>query len=93
MEGGSPSCRSEKRSKHNQDRTAAKSSGRTKAAYLRDDTGGSRRATARARGGRDSSTTAPPPPPAQAFGGMDPVVNVEEEALERAGRTIGVPVL
>jgi hypothetical protein len=52
MEGGSPSRHLEKRSKHNQDRAAAKSFGRTKAAYLRDDTSGSWRAAARARGGR-----------------------------------------
>jgi hypothetical protein len=62
MEGGSPSRRSEKRSKHNQDRAAAKSSGRTKAAYLRDDTGGSRRVAACAHGGRGLSTAAPPLP-------------------------------
>jgi hypothetical protein len=93
MEGGSPSRRSKKQSKLNQDRTATKSSGRTKAAYLRDDTGAPRRAAARAHGGRGSSSAAPPPPLAQAFGGMDPVVDVEEEALERAGCTIGVPVL
>jgi hypothetical protein len=93
MEGGSPSCCSEKRSKHNQDRGAAKLSGRTKVAYLCDDTGGSWQVAARARGGWGSSTAAPPPPAAQAFVGMDPVVDAEEEALEHAGRTIVVLVL
>ena len=36
--------------------------------------------------------TVPPPPLARAFVGDDPIVDAEEEALERAGRTIIVEV-
>jgi len=50
-DGGNPSCRKEKRSKHNQDRTIApKLTGRTKVAYPHDGAGGSRAQAKHARG-------------------------------------------
>ena len=94
MDDSSPSRRQEKRSKHNQDRTAApKPSGHTKAAYPHDGAGGSRaQAAARGHSGQGSSATAPSQP-ARAFVGDDPIVDDEEEALERAGRTIAPEVM
>jgi len=95
MDGGSPSCHKEKRSKHNQDHaTAPKPTGHTKAAYPHDGAGGSRAQAKRARGrGDQGSAAVSPPPPACAFAGDDPIVDAKEEALERAGRTIVAEVM
>ena len=89
MEGGSsPSRHREKRSKKNQDRAAVpKPPGRTKASYKRGGPAGSRAA----RGRDDQGSSAAVPPPAPAFVGDMPLVDEEEEALERAGRTIATP--
>ena len=89
MDSGSPSRHKEKRSKKNQERTAVpRPSGRTKASYQRGGAGGSH--AARRRDDQGSSTAAPPPTPA--FVGDMPIVDEEEEALERAGHTIAAPV-
>ena len=90
MDGDSPSRRKEKRSKHNQDRAAIpKLASHTKAAYPHDGAGGSRAQAKRARGhGAQGLAAVPPPPSACAFAGDDPIVDAEEEALERAGHTI-----
>ena len=95
MDGGSPSCHKEKRSKHNQDHaTAPKPTGHTKAAYPHDGAGGSRAQAKRARGhGAQGSAVVPPPPSTRAFVGDDPIVDAEEEALKRAGRTIITEVM
>ena len=95
MDGGSPSCHKEKRSKHNQDHaTAPKPTGHTKAAYPRDGAGGSRAQAKRACGrGAQGSATVPPPPPVHAFAGDDLIVDAKEEALERACRTIVIEVM
>ena len=102
MEGGSsPSCHQEKRSKKTQDRAAVpKPPGRTKASYSRGGAGVScGRGRGRGRGCGDQGTlaAAPPPvaapPPAPAPVGAEPMVDEEEEALDRAGRTIAVPPL
>ena len=78
MDGGSPSCRREKRSKKNQDRASIpRTSGHTKAACPR---------AARRRDDQGSSAAAPRAPVRDV-----PIVDVEEEALERAGRTIAAP--
>ena len=88
MDGGSPSRRKEKRSKKNQDPTAApRPSGHTKVACPRTSVGGSH--VAHRRDDQGSLTAAPPPAPASV--GDVPVVDDEEEALERAGRTIAAP--
>ena len=94
MDDGSPSRHKEKRSKHNQDRTVPpKRTGHTKVAYPRDVAGGSRAQAKRARGhGAQGLAAVPPPPLACAFVGDDPIVDAEEEALERAGHTIVVEV-
>ena len=90
MDDGSPLRRKEKRSKHNQDHTAApKPTSRTKAGA-----GGSRAQAKRARGhGAQGSAVVPPPPSTRAFVGDDPIVDAEEEALKRAGRTIITEVM
>lgn len=68
MEGGSPSCLSEKRSKLNQDRAAApKLSGHTKATCHHDGAGGSRRTAVCDHGGLGSSAIAPPLHPTHVF--------------------------
>ena len=88
MDGGSPSRRKEKRSKKNQDHaTIPRLSGRTKVTCPHTGAGGSRVACRRDNQG--SSVAAPPP--ARASIGDDPIVDVAEEALERAGRTIATP--
>ena len=90
MDGGSPSCHQEKRSKKNQDHTAIpKLPGRTKASYQRGGAGGSR--AARRHVDQGSSAAAPPPAPAPV--GAEPMVDEEEEALDRAGCTLAVPPL
>jgi len=87
MDGGSPSRHKEKRSKKNQDRaTVPEPSGRTKASYKCGGASGSR-ATRRCDD-QGSSAAAPPTP---AFVGDMPIVDEEEEALERAGCTIAAP--
>ena len=95
MDDGSPSRRKEKRSKHNQDRAATpKLTGHTKAAYPCDGAGSSRAQAKRAHGhGAQGSAAIPPPPPVRAFAGDDPIVDAEEEAFERAGRTIVAEVM
>ena len=95
MDGGSPSRRKEKRSKHNQDRIAIpKLASRTKVPYPHDGASGSRAQAKRACGrGSQGSATVPPPPPVRAFVGDDSIVDAEEEALERAGHTIIVEVM
>ena len=95
MDGGSPSRRKEKRSKHNKDRaTITKPARHTKVAYPHDSTGSSRAQAKRAHGrGAQGSATIPPPPPVLAFVGDDPIVDAEEEALKRAGRTIITEVM
>ena len=86
--GGSPLRHREKRSKKNQDRAAVpKPPGRTKAHFKLCGAGGSR--AARGRGVQGSSAAVPPPAPAPV--GAEPVVDEEEEALDRAGRTLAVP--
>ena len=78
MDGGSPSRRKEKRSKKNRDPGAVpRPSGRTKAACPR---------AARRRDDQGSSAAAPRAPVRDV-----PIVDVEEEALEHAGRTIAAP--
>ena len=85
MDGGSPSCHREKRSKKNQDHAAVpKPSGHTKASYQHGGAGGSCRRD-------DQGLSAAAPPPAPAFVGDMPIVDEEGEALERAGRTIAAP--
>ena len=94
MDNGSPSCHKEKRSKKNQDRAAVpKSSGHTKAAYPRAGAGGPHAAGggSRARRYDDQGSSAAAPPPALASVGDVSIVDVEEEALECAGRTIAAP--
>ena len=95
MDGGSPSHRKEKRSKHNQDRAAIpKPASHTKAAYPHDGAGGSHAQAKSARGcGAQGSATVPPPPLVHAFAGDDLIVDAEEEALERTGRTIVTEVM
>ena len=95
MDGGSPSRRKEKRSNRNQDCTAApKPTGRTKVAYPCDGAGGSHAQAKSARGcGAQGSATVPPPSPVRAYAGDDLIVDAEEEALERAGRTIIAEVM
>ena len=95
MDGDSPSRRKEKRSKHNQDRAATpKLTGHTKAAYPHDGAGGFHTQAKRARGhGAQGLAAVPPPPSARAFAGDDPIVDAEEEALERPGRTIVTEVM
>ena len=89
MDGGSPSRRKEKRSKKNQDHAAVpRPSYRTKAACPHASAGGSHAARRR----DDQGSSAAAPPPACAFVGDDPIVDAEEEALERAGRTIAAPL-
>jgi len=88
MDGGSPSCNREKRSKKNQDHaTVPKPSGRTKVACKRGGAGGS--CAARHRDDQGASAAAPPPTPAPV--GDVSMVDEEEEALDRAGRTIAAP--
>ena len=88
MDSGSPSCHKEKRSKKNQDPTTVpRSSGPTKVACPHTGAGGSH--VARRRDDQGSSAVAPPPTPASV--GDVPVVDAEEEALERAGHTIAIP--
>jgi hypothetical protein len=91
MEGDSPSCRSEKRSKLNQDRVA-RSSSHTNTSYHRVDAGGPSRAAVRARGGGQGSSTTASSHQAPSNVGGDPIVDADEEPLERAGSTIAVPV-
>ena len=96
MEGGSsPSRHREKRSKKTQDRAVVpKPPGRTKVSYS---CGGAGVSRGRGHGDQGSSAAAPPPivapPPAPAPVGAEPMVDEEEEALDRAGRTIAVPPL
>ena len=88
MDGGSPSCHQEKHSKKNQDRAAVpKPSSHTKVACKRGGAGGSRAAHRR----DDHGPSAAAPPPAPAPIGDVPMVDEEEEALDRAGRTIAAP--
>ena len=89
----SPRRRKEKRSKRNQDRTAApKPSGCTKVACPHDGASGSR-ARAAACGHSGQGSAAAPPHLARAFVGDDPIVDKEEEALEHTGRTITTQIL
>ena len=86
--GGSPSRHREKHSKKNQDRAAVpKPPGHTKASYSRGGAGGS----CAARRHDDQGASAAAPPPALAPIGDVPMVDEEEEALERAGCTIATP--
>ena len=88
MDGGSPSCRQEKRSKRNQDCIAVeKPTGRTKAVCPCTGAEGSR--AARHCDGQGSFVVASSHQ-ADAYVGDDPIVDDEEEALEHAGRTIVV---
>ena len=88
MDGGSPSRRKEKRSKKNQDHaTIPRPSGLTKATCPRTGAGGSHVACRR----DDHGSSAAAPPPAPTSVGDVPIVDEEEEALERAGRTIVAP--
>ena len=94
MDGGSPSCHKEKRSKKNQDRAAVpKPSGHTKAAYPRVGAGGPCGAIGGSRAARrhdnQGSFAAAPPAPASIWD--VPIVDAKEEALERAGCTIAAP--
>ena len=92
MTRGSPSRHVEKRSKTNQDRSAAP---RTKAVLPRAGAGGSRRAAARASGQGPSAPVAAPPPSSHRAPdptGRDTEVDPAEEELERAGRTISAQV-
>jgi hypothetical protein len=84
MDGGSPSRRKEKRSKHNQDRASIpKLVGRTKMACPHDGVGGSHIQAKVACGhGGQGSVVVPPPPLARSFVGDDPIVDGEEEAHE-----------
>ena len=84
MDGGSPSRRKEKWSKHNQDRiTIPKPAGRTKVAYPHDGAGGSHAQAKRACGcGAQGLAAIPPPPPTRAFVGDHSIVDAEEEALK-----------
>ena len=93
MDGGSPSCHKEKRSKKNQDRAAVpKPSGRTKAAYPHAGAGGPHAAAGGSRARhRDDQGPSAAAPPAPAFVGDVPIVDAEEEALERASHTIAAP--
>ena len=85
MDSGSPSRRKEKRSKHNQDRAAVpKPTSHTKAACPCAGAGGSR--VARRRDGQGTSAAASSHQ-ARAYVGDGPIIDDEEEALERAGRT------
>ena len=89
MDGGSPSCRQEKRSKRNQDCIAvAKPTGRTKAVCPCTGAEGSR--AARHCDGQGSFVVASSHQ-ADAYVGDDPIVDDEEEALERASHTIAAP--
>ena len=88
MDGGSPSRHQEKRSKKNQDRaTVPKLSGRSKVACKHGGAGGSH-ATHR-RDDQGSSAAAPPLGPTPV--GDVPMVDEEEEALDRARCTIAAP--
>jgi len=88
MDGGSPSHHKEKRSKKNQDHaTIPRPFGRTKAACPYAGAGGSH--AAHHHDAQGSSTVAPTPAPTSV--GDVPIVDVEEEALERASRTIAAP--
>jgi hypothetical protein len=91
MKGGSPSRHQEKRSNRNQDHVAAPwATGHTKVACPRASAGGSR-ATCH-RGGGQGSSAASSSHQAPAYVGADLIVDEEEEALERAGRTIAIQV-
>ena len=87
MDDGSPSCRKEKSSKKNQDPVVPRPSGHTKAACPH--TGADGSCAAHCRDDQGSSAVAPPPAPASV--GDVPIVDEEEEALERADRTIAAP--
>ena len=87
MDGGSPSRHKEKRSKKNQDPVAVpRPFGRTKATCPHASAGGSRVAHRRDDQGSSAAT-----PPALVPIGDVPIVDAEEEALERASRTIAAP--
>ncbi|XP_066351272.1 helicase-like transcription factor CHR27 [Miscanthus floridulus] len=91
MDGGSPSRHKKKRSKKNQDRAAVpKPSGRTKVAYPHAGAGGPHATTGGSHAAcrcddQGSSIVAPPAP---TFVGDVLIIDAEEEALERADRTI-----
>jgi len=95
MDGGSPSRHKEKRSKKNQDCAAVpKPSGHTKAAYPRAGASSPRAAAGGSRAAHhhdDQGSSAVAPPLAPASIGDVPIVDAEEEALERVGRTIAAP--
>ena len=89
MDGSSPSRCKEKRSKRNQHRsTVPKLTGHTKVACPHTGAGGSH--AARCRDGQGSSAVASSHQ-ARAYVGDDPIVDEEEEGLERSGCTIAVP--
>lgn len=86
----SPSCHQEKRSKTTQDHSiTACLSGHTKAVCPCAGPGGSHARSTTLGQDRHASSVAGPPP---TLVGQDPVVEAEEEALERASRTIAVLV-